>query len=341
MSNVAKLSQDIQAELRREMDGLRAEDAQIRALVQDAVVKLTNSFKGLLQQSEQQSDLVNELTSSMEERSSAGESEEKPTERSGGDDRVNIREFVAETDIILKTFVEHIVTVSRQSMAMVHRIDDVAEQMVEVEHHLSKINAIAELTKVLSLNARIVAARAGQAGSSFSVVATEVRKLAEASREVSSQISSVVEKTSSNVDAVRDVVKEMASKDMSFAMESKSRVDSMMAEVSEIDIYTAEVLKNVSQITGEIGQSVGLAILSLQFEDMVTQLTQAMDRKVDAAENFTRVLDLEMLMDDAIPKEERLAKLQQNLLEQQQHFDSMNHKPVMQDSMDEGDFELF
>ena len=338
VSTVSKLSQEIQTELRREMAGMRAEDAQIRALVQDAVNKLSSSFNGLRQQSEQQSELVSGLTSSIDKRNTNTPSEDKNTQEKS---QVNIREFVTETDTILRAFVEHIVTISRQSMAMVHRIDDVSTQMVQVEHHLGKINAIAELTKVLSLNARIVAARAGQAGRAFSVVAAEVRKLAIASREVSSLISGLVEKTGNNVNAVKNVVKEMASKDMSFAMEAKGRVDAMMVEVQEIDIYTEKVLKEVSQITGEIGHSVSLAILSLQFEDMVTQLTQAMDKKIDAAENFANIFDLEMLMNDAIPKEERLAKVQQSLLEQKQHFDTIAHQPVVQENMDEGDIELF
>lgn len=333
VSDATKIFQEVQTELRREMDSLRMEDAQIRALVQDAVSKLSDSFNGLREQSEQQNELVSGLTASMDTQDGDGESTEKK--------QVNIREFVKATDTILQTFVEHIVLVSRQSMAMVHRIDDISTQMLLVEKYLGKINAIAELTKVLSLNARIVAARAGQAGAAFSVVATEVRKLAIASREVSTLISGVVSETSGNVDLVRDIVKEMASKDMSFAMESKGRVDSMMAEVSKIDAFTEKILKEVAQITTEIRDNVGLAILSLQFEDMVTQLTQSMDKKVGATENFTQVLDLEMLMDDTLPKEERLARLRQNLIEQQQLFDTMGHKPVMQDNMDEGDVELF
>ena len=333
MSTAAKLSQDIQAELRREMETLRNEDAQIRALVQDAVNKLSHSFNGLREQSQQQSDLVNSLTGSMDETTSTG--------NNSASGKVNIREFVTETDIILQAFVEHIVDVSRQSMAMVHRIDDISAQMAQVEKFLGQINAIAELTKVLSLNARIVAARAGRAGSAFSVVATEVRKLAIASREVSDQISNLVVETNNNVISVKGVVKEMASKDMSFAMEAKGRVDTMMAEVSEIDRFTAKILLQVSEITGEISHNVGLAILSLQFEDMVTQLTQGMDNRVNAAEKLAHVFDLEMLMDDTIPKEQRVATTQERLLEQRQLFDTLGHKPVTQANMDEGDIELF
>ncbi len=56
------------------------------------------------------------------------------------------------------------------------------------------INAIAEQTNLLSLNASIEAARAGAAGRGFSVVADEIRKLADQSREASGQIQIIIEK---------------------------------------------------------------------------------------------------------------------------------------------------
>ncbi|MEO5339163.1 MAG: methyl-accepting chemotaxis protein [Magnetococcus sp. MYC-9] len=314
------------------MASLRADGTQIRTAVQEAVGKLAESFNLLRQQTSQQNTLVSGLVGSIEKQDG---------HRKKKDSHITVGEFVVATDAILQSFVEHIVTVSQQSMAMMYRIDDVSAEMLQVEESLGKINAIADLTKVLGLNARIVASREGQASGAFSVVAAEVRRLAIASREVSDLISDVVVETSNHVDTAKEVVRDMASKDMSFSMEAKNRVDAMMAQISANDRLTARMLQQVASITGEIHNNIGLAVLSLQFEDMVTQITQAIEKKSAALEKFERIFDLERLLDDTLPKRERIGHAQQLLQEQRALLRSVSHKPVLQENMDAGDIELF
>ncbi|MBF0584623.1 MAG: hypothetical protein HQL80_10380, partial [Magnetococcales bacterium] len=214
-------------------------------------------------------------------------------------------------------------------------------EMLQVEESLGRINAIADLTKVLGLNARIVAAREGQASGAFSVVAAEVRRLAIASREVSGLISDVVIETSGYVENAKEVVKEMASKDMSFSMEAKRSVDNMMAQISENDRMTANILQQVAKITKEIHDALGLAVLSLQFEDMVTQVTQGIDKRIMVIEKWEQLFSLDTLMNESISRKERVAFAHQRLQEQRTFAQSVSHKPVLQESLDEGDIELF
>ncbi|MBF0453305.1 MAG: methyl-accepting chemotaxis protein [Magnetococcales bacterium] len=332
-----KLSNDLKAELNREVASVRMEMEQIRDLVQDAIVRLTDSFGGMRDQSNRQLALVTTLTSSMEGNSDQEEAQE-------GEDavkRINIRSFVSETDQILRTFVDHIILVSRQSMEMVHRVDELATQMNEVSSLLKDINAIAELTNVLSLNARIVAARAGSSGAAFSVVAGEVRKLSKNSHEFSDKIGAVVGSAKTNIHAAKNIIEVMASKDMSFAIESKGRVDEMMEEVSDIDRYTSETIAQVSGIADELNQSVGNAVMSLQFEDMVSQLSASMERKFAVIEQFAEVIGIDQLTDESQPMAERVEKLQESLNMQIQSFDEVDRQAVQQSSMDEGDIELF
>ncbi len=330
-----QLAREIQEQIHQEMNMLRTDAGQIRHLVQDAIVKLTGSFNGLRDQSNDQHALVTSLTTSMEGGEGGGEGEGEAQKR------INIRQFVSETDRILRSFVDHILLVSRQSMEMVHRIDDLSSQMNEVVSFLHDIDAIAEQTNVLALNARIVSARAGEAGKAFAVVADQVRKLSKDSNQFSKKINDVVRRSQENIESAKEIIEVMASKDMSFAIESKGRVDEMMDEVSKIDRFTAATLVKVSEITDRINQDVGTAVMSLQFEDMVTQLVQSLEKHIGLVEQFTGVVCCGC--PDAAQGDHaaRVAAIRQVLQEHTAIFAQSSHKPVDQVSMDEGEVELF
>lgn len=84
-------------------------------------------------------------------------------------------------------------------------ITDCAQQMTEI---ISLIDGIAFQTNILALNAAVEAARAGDHGKGFSVVAGEVRSLAHRSAEAAKNIKSLIEVTSHNVTQGVNVVSE-------------------------------------------------------------------------------------------------------------------------------------
>ncbi len=93
------------------------------------------------------------------------------------------------------------------------RIKRLGERSQEITAAVNIINEISERTHVLALNAGMQAAQAGEAGRGFMVVANEVQRLAESSREATGQISQLVKNiqvdTSDAVNTMNDVIKQV------------------------------------------------------------------------------------------------------------------------------------
>ncbi|HFN4080451.1 TPA: methyl-accepting chemotaxis protein [Enterobacter hormaechei] len=126
-------------------------------------------------------------------------------------------------------------------------ITDCAQQMTEI---ISLIDGIAFQTNILALNAAVEAARAGDHGKGFSVVAGEVRSLAHRSAEAAKNIKSLIEVTSHNVTQGVNVVSE-AEKNMHDIVTGSSNVSRLMDEISA---STSEQEKGISQITQALSE---------------------------------------------------------------------------------------
>ena len=121
-------------------------------------------------------------------------------------------------------------------------ITECAQQMTEI---ISMIDGIAFQTNILALNAAVEAARAGDHGKGFSVVAGEVRSLAHRSAEAAKNIKSLIDVTSHNVNQGAMVVSE-AEKNMRDIVSGSGQVSQLMNEISN---STSEQEMGIAQIT--------------------------------------------------------------------------------------------
>ncbi|RLL40390.1 methyl-accepting chemotaxis protein [Oceanobacillus piezotolerans] len=116
-------------------------------------------------------------------------------------------------------------------------VKDINAHSFSISKLVGLIQGIAEQTKLLSLNAAIEAARAGDAGKGFSVVANEVGKLAAQSSEAANEITQSIENMkgiTQNATAEFQQMLQKTNENISIANESKDNFDDLMQEISNV-----------------------------------------------------------------------------------------------------------
>ncbi len=304
-----------------EVSGTRDEVERVSSIVQEAIASLTESFHSLSDNSQRGESMIHGII-----------------EYGAGDGKQ--QSFLTEASVLLQNFIDTLVDISKQSVETVHRIDDMVEHMDGVFRLLDDVKNIADQTNLLALNAAIEAARAGEAGRGFAVVADEVRQLSMRSNSLNQQIIEGVNAGKSAIAAVRETVGEMASRDMNVAIAGKERVDEAFKHSEEYNLFVADQIGQLGGISDSISTHVGNAVRCLQFEDMVTQSMGAAEVHLQRLNELEQML--ERLVDISFkPETEALSALKVEMDVFAENRIQSDKKAVVQDSLDGGDVELF
>lgn len=198
----------------------------------------------------------------------------RASQGSTGDDESgsSIVELLQDGQSRLSTITEGLSASLTEKEKLLHAIEGLSGFTEKLSKMASEVSSIANQTNLLSLNAAIQSARAGDAGQGFSVVADEVRKLARSSGEVGKQINGTIDSVNEAIDNTLSISQNFARKDketLNYAEHVISTVLREFSQAAEKLSQSAEVLRaENSAINDEISE----VFIDLQFQDRVSQI---------------------------------------------------------------------
>ncbi|MBV7495746.1 methyl-accepting chemotaxis protein [Pseudomonas sp. PDM24] len=267
----------MQEKLRDTLQRISGSATQLASAAEELNSVTDESARGLTQQNneiEQAATAVNEMTSAVEEvaRNAVSTSEaSKNATTSAGDGRDLVQETVSAIERM---------SADVQSTATL--IGDLANESRDIGKVLDVIRGLADQTNLLALNAAIEAARAGEAGRGFAVVADEVRALAhrtqQSTSEIERMIGSIQSGTEHAVDSMRNST-ERAESTLNIARGagmSLDTINSAIVEINERNLVIASAAEEQAQVAREVDRNlVNIRDLSVQSATGANQTSAA------------------------------------------------------------------
>jgi aerotaxis receptor len=184
---------------------------------------------------------------------------------------------------------ESTTAVARQAhesvLSVAATIKDISTASQRIADITQVIDGISFQTNILALNAAVEAARAGESGRGFSVVAAEVRSLAQRTTEAAQEIKTLVESAHGIVDSGVQLATQAAR-----AMnEAEAQVAETTRLIGQIELASAEQLLGVDQVNAAVTQLDGV---TQRNAEMVHDLAHAAARLIERAKILTEAVQV-------------------------------------------------
>ena len=314
--SMTSVLRDMQESMSGEVDAIRNQTAQIESLLKDAIASLHESFGSIHEASEQQ---MKAMTAMM-------------MEVVGANDDKNIFQKTENASEILTGLIETRLLSSKNNLRTLTAMDKICKQLqVMISIGQEKDALITQLCACSESEQVDVALLRSLSG--------QLRDKENEQSEFSSRLMAKFKKTHQLIDCI-------GSKDMDEVFEGKEKVESILNHFFQINTIVTSNRIKINQVNTEIRQHLGSAIRALQFEDISTQSLRHTDRHLGRMAGMIAILTdgLEGLEKSDTTDEtyvDRIAAIHSAMDTYHQTLRLEGNNPVSQDSMNEGDIDLF
>ncbi len=206
--------------------------------IADSISQVTESISRQSASAGQQASSISDITSTVSELKQTSNEVQENAERVIDTAETSVAESEKGKEVVSRS-IEAIRDIRNQMDQIADKTLNLSDQTTQIGEIINSVKEISEQSKLLSVNASIEAARAGQEGRGFSVVAGEIRNLAEQSNEATTQVRSILEEiqhaTGSAVTA-----NEEGTKQVKHGVDLINRAGDTIAELADCIAHTSE-----------------------------------------------------------------------------------------------------
>ncbi|WP_279614138.1 methyl-accepting chemotaxis protein [Pseudomonas sp. RGM 3321] len=276
-TSVAAAVVAMQTQLRETLQQISNSATQLAAAAEEMTAITEDGVQGIQRQNneiDQAATAVNEMTSAVEEVARNAEHTARSSSNATSAAQAGLG--------LVKKTVSAINTMSTDVQKTAVLIGELADQSRDIGKVLDVIRGLAEQTNLLALNAAIEAARAGEAGRGFAVVADEVRALAHRTQQSTSEIERLVSNIQNGTDRAVSSMRgntELASDTLSIAEganDSLSVISTAVSEINDLNLVIASAAQQQAHVAREVDRNlVNIRDLSAQSSSGAQQTSSA------------------------------------------------------------------